>query len=182
MSFQCVEDLSAEKMADIQGRKIVIGDPGKHSMIYLADAEGNELRYIAFQRRTESIAKRNARIMQIEKKKHNMIEKEIELSDKNRKTADYNKFKDYLKHRNKLNASLKEFYLLELFRKMKWRRFVYTNKSEDRFLNNIKNTLGSPGQICIRRLEQVYSDEALCADKGNRPAADCKVVLVGHSQ
>ena len=42
------------------------------------------------------MAKRNARIMQTEKKKHNVIEKETELSDKNSKTVDYEKFKEYL--------------------------------------------------------------------------------------
>lgn len=149
MSFQYVEDLSVEKLADIQGRKIVGGDPGKFSLIYLADAEGNKLRYNAFQRRTESMSKRNTRIMQAEKKKHNVIDKETEQSDKNSKTVDYEKFKDYLKQKNKLNASLKYFYLQELFRKLKWRRFVYTQKSEDRFLNNIEKTFGSPDEICI---------------------------------
>ena len=148
-SFQYVEDLSTEKLADIQNRKIVGGDPGKYSLIYLADAEGNKLRYNTFQRRTESMAKRNARIMQTEKKKHNVIEKETELSDKNSKTVDYEKFKEYLKQKNQLNASLKDFYLQELFRKLKWRRFVYTQKSEDRFLNNIERTFGSADQICI---------------------------------
>ena len=149
MSCQYVEDLSAEKLADIQGRKIVGGDPGKYSLAYLADAEGNKLRYNAFQRKTESMGKRNARIMQTEKTKHNVIKKETELSDKNRKTVDYHKFKEYLKEKNKLNTSLKDFYLQELFRKLKWRRFVYTQKSEDRFLNNIEKTFGSPDQICI---------------------------------
>ena len=149
MSFQYVEDLSTEKLADIQSRKIVGGDPGKYSLVYLADAEGNKLRYNVFQRRTESMTKRNARIMQTEKKKHNVIEKETELSDKNSKTVDYEKFKEYLIKKNQLNASLKDFYLQELFRKLKWRRFVYTQKSEDRFLNNIEKTFGSPDQICI---------------------------------
>lgn len=149
MSFQYVEDLSAEKLADIQGRKIVGGDPGKYSLAYLADAEGNKLRYNAFQRRTESMAKRNARIIQTEKKKQNVIEKESELSDKNSKTVDYDKFKEYLKEKNKLNAQLKDFYLQELFRKLKWRRFVYTQKSEDMFLNNIEKIFGTPDQISI---------------------------------
>jgi len=148
-SFQYVEDLSAEKLFDIQGRKIVGGDPGKYSLIYLADAEGNKLRYNAFQRRTESMAKRNARIMQTEKKKHNVIEEETELSDKNSKTVDYEKFKEYIKQKNKLNASVKDFYIQELFRKLKWRRFVYTQKSEDIFLNNIEKTFGSSNEICI---------------------------------
>ena len=149
ISIQYVEDLSAEKLADIQCRKIVGGDPGKYSMIYLADAEGNKLRYNAFQRRTESMAKRNTRIIQTEKKKYNVIEKETELSDKNSKTIDYDKFKEYLKDKNKLNAQLKDFYLQDLFRKLKWRRFVYTQKSEDRFLDNIEKTFGTPEDICI---------------------------------
>ena len=84
-----------------------------------------------------------------EKKKHNIIEKETKLSDKNSKTVDYQKFKDYLIEKNKLNASLRAFYQQELFRKLKWRRFVYTLLSEDKFLNNIEQTFGSSDQICI---------------------------------
>jgi hypothetical protein len=149
VSFQHVEDLDTNQLSDIQGRKIVGGDPGKFHLAYLADHDRNTLRYNAFQRKTESMAKRNSRIIQTEKKKHNIIEKETKLSDKNSKTVDYQKFKDYLIEKNKFNASVKDFYQQELFRKLKWRRFVYTQKSEDKFLNNIEHTFGCPDQICI---------------------------------
>ena len=77
-----------------------------------------------------------------EKKKHNIIEKETILSELNSQTIDYQKFKDYIKEKTKLNNELQEFYITDLWRKMKWRQFVYSRKSEDKFLNNIKNVFG----------------------------------------
>ena len=90
----------------------------------------------------ESLAKRNSRILLTEKKKNNIIEKETLLSELNSKTIDYQKFKDYIKEKTKLNNELQEFYITDLWRKMKWRQFVYSRKSEDKFLNNIKNVFG----------------------------------------
>ena len=110
--------MSAESLADIRGRKIVGGDPGKYNLIYLAD-EGKKLRYNAFQRRTECMTKRNSKIMQAEKRKKNVIQEEAQLSDHNSKTVNYEKFKDYLQRKNKLNATLKDFYVQDLFRKLK---------------------------------------------------------------
>ena len=56
-------------------------------------------------------------------------------------------FTDYLRHKNKINTSLRSFYHLDLHRKLKWRRFVYGQKSEDKFLNRMAATFGSDAVI-----------------------------------
>jgi hypothetical protein len=140
--YNYVEDLSDDQLDKLKEMNIVGADPGKFNLIYMADGNGKKLRYTAFQRRTESMAKRNQRIMNNEKIKNDVISKETILSVQNSKTVNYDKFKEYLKQKNKLNDDLKSFYQNELFRKMKWRQFVYTQKSEDRFLNNIADTFG----------------------------------------
>ena len=108
----------------------------------MVDKNNNTLKYSSTQRRVESLSKRNSRILLTEKKKHNIIEKETLLSELNSKTIDYQKFKDYIKEKTKLNNELQEFYITDLWRKMKWRQFIYSRKSEDKFLNNIKNVFG----------------------------------------
>lgn len=140
--FYYIEDLHKNHLESLQEKNIVGADPGKYNLLYMTDGNGNKLRYTAFQRRTESMAKRNHRILLTEKQKNEIIEKETTLSDQNSKTVDYEKFKTYLKSKNQLNQQLRSFYEKELYRKMKWRQFVYTQKSEDRFLNRIGETFG----------------------------------------
>ena len=53
-----------------------------------------------------------------------------------------------MRAKNKLNAELCDFYGLAVHRKMKWRQFVYTRRSEDKFLG---------------RMRQLYGDDALVA-------------------
>uniref|UniRef100_A0A6C0CSH1 Transposase n=1 Tax=viral metagenome TaxID=1070528 RepID=A0A6C0CSH1_9ZZZZ len=145
--FHYVEDLYDEQLESLKGRNIVGADPGKFNLLYLADGKGKKLRYTAFQRRTESLSKRNHRILLNEKARHGVTEKETELSEQNSKTVDYDKFKTYLIAKNKLNQELRSFYEQELYRKMKWRQFVYTQKSEDRFLNKMEEAYGEDAVI-----------------------------------
>ena len=143
VDFQSIEDVDVSKLRE---RKVIGCDPGKFNLVYMTDGH-SKLRYTAFQRRTESMSKRNSRIMANEKVKNNIIEEETKLSDNNSKTVNYDKFKTYLIEKNKLNAKLQDFYHRELFRKLKWRRFVYTQKSEDTFLNKIEHTFGKDIRI-----------------------------------
>ena len=128
-------------------RTVVGVDPGKFNIVYMTDGE-KKLRYTAYQRRTETMVKRNQRILLTEKKKHETIERETELSDRNSKTVDVDTFKEYVRAKNSMNAELCDFYGLALHRKMKWRQFVYTQRSEDKFLV---------------RMRQLFGDDALVA-------------------
>ena len=145
--FHYVEDLHEEQLENLKGRNIVGADPGKFNLLYLADGDGKKLRYTAIQRRTESLSKRNQRILLSEKVKHGVNKEEAILSEHNSKTSNYDKFKTYLITKNKLNEKLSHFYEQELFRKMKWRRFVYARKSEDRFLNKMEEAYGKDAVI-----------------------------------
>ena len=145
--FNYIEDLHDSQLELLKGRNMVGVDPGKYNLLYMTDESGNKLRYTAFQRQTECMSKRNNRILLLEKQKNKIIEKETTLSDQNSKTVDYDKFKIYLKSKNQLNLELHSFYKKELYRKMKWRHYVYTQKSEDRLLNRIEDTFGHDAVI-----------------------------------
>jgi len=140
--FYNIEDLSKEQLDELKSRNIVGCDPGKRSLVYMMDGNGNKLQYTAPQRKIESKAKCNQRILIEEKKKNKINECEIELSFENSKSVDYEKFKSYLVEKDKLNKKVLEFYQRETWRKMKFRQYSYGKKSMDKFMNKIKETFG----------------------------------------
>jgi hypothetical protein len=140
--FHNIEDLSLEQLNMLKDRNIVGCDPGKHSLVYMMDSQGNKLQYTASQRKIESYGKRNERILLQEKKRNNIIEKETHLSSKNSKSVDYEKFKVFLVEKDKLNKETSEFYKRDVWRKMRFRQYSYGKKSIDTFLNKIKETFG----------------------------------------
>jgi hypothetical protein len=140
--FHNIEDLSLEQLDTLKDRNIVGCDPGKHSLVYMMDSQGNKLQFTASQRKIESYGKRNETILLQEKKRNNIIEKETHLSNKNSKSVDYEKFKVFLVEKDKLNKETTEFYKRDVWRKMKFRQYSYGKKSIDTFLNKIKETFG----------------------------------------
>ena len=146
--FYNIEDLSKEQLDTLKERNIVGCDPGKRSLVYMMDKNGNKLQYTAPQRKRESKAKTNQRVLLEEKKRNKIVEKETILSLQNSKSVDYEKFKVYLVEKDKLNNETTEFYKRETWRKMKFRQYSYGKKSIDTFLNKIKETFGENIIIC----------------------------------
>jgi len=140
--FHNIEDLSTEQLKEVAPRNIVGCDPGKRSLVYMMDDKGNKLQYTAPQRKRESKAKTNQRILLEEKKRNKITEKESHLSFQNSKSVDYEKFKKYLVEKDKLNKETLDFYQRDVWRKMKFRQYSYGKKSIDTFLNKIKETFG----------------------------------------
>ena len=140
--FHNIEDLSKEQLDTLKNRNIIGCDPGKHSLVYMMDNNGNKLQYTASQRKIESYGKRNQRILLKEKNKNKIIENETLLSLQNSKSVNYDKFKIYLVEKDKLNKETTEFYKRETWRKMKFRQYSYGKKSIDSFLHKIKETFG----------------------------------------
>jgi hypothetical protein len=140
--FYNIEDLSKEQLDTLKDRNVVGCDPGKRSLVYMMDKNGNKLQYTAPQRKRESKAKCNQRILLLERKQNGIIEKETILSLQNSKSVDYEKFKSYLVEKDKLNKETTEFYKRDTWRKMKFRQYSYGKKSVDTFLNKIKETFG----------------------------------------
>jgi len=137
-----LEALDEVHLNDLKKRKIIGCDPGKRSLVYMVDEEGNRLQYTAPQKRIESKAKRNAYVLGIEKRRCGIIERETLLSSYNGKTSNYTKFKSYLVEKTRLNNVTMEFYHREVWRKMKFRSYSYGKKTIDVFLNKIRETFG----------------------------------------
>ena len=140
--FHNIEDLSKEHLDNLKDRNIVGCDPGKRSLVFMKDKDGKTLQYTAPQRRIESKAKCNQRILLLEKRRNGIEMLETKLSETNSKTMDYDKFKTYLVEKDKLNKETLDFYQRDTWRKMKFRQYSYGKKSIDVFLNKIKETFG----------------------------------------
>jgi len=143
-----IEELDNQQLDNLKSRNIVGCDPGKRSLVYMMDGEGNKLQFTAPQRKKESMATRNQVILQREKKNNKINEFENVLSLQNSKSVNYNHFKSYLIEKDKLNKQTIDFYKKEVWRKMKFRQYSYGNKSIDTFLNNIEKAFGENILIC----------------------------------
>ena len=119
--------------------KLVSLDPGKIRPISMIDENNNFYKYTACRRRFETYTKRCNEIINAEKIKHKIIEKETELSKFNSKTLKIVEYKKFITNKNKLNNNVKTFYNNILFRKLNFRRFTRTKQSEEVLLNEIEN-------------------------------------------
>lgn len=144
-----IDDVSDYQLEILRGKKIITADPGRKYLMYMMDDEGNSLKYSCMARDTESLAKRNRRILMTNKKNNSIDEKEAELSKYCCKTISVEKFKAFIKCKHETNQRTKSFYEQQLYRKMSWRKKVYRQKSEDKFLNNIENMFGAKEDIVV---------------------------------
>jgi hypothetical protein len=139
--------------------KLVSVDPGKIRPISMIDENNNFYKYSACRRRFETYTKRCNEIINTEKIKHNIIEKETKLSKFNSKTLKIEEYKKYITNKNKLNNQVKPFYNNILFRKLNFRRFVRTKQSEENLLNEIENKfLTKDDKINNKKILLLYGD------------------------
>jgi hypothetical protein len=159
-----VEDLNDDDLEILKTKKLVSLDPGSKGICLLDESKNNSdkykrkmrnnnLNYNTIQRRKESMRKRNNYILNVEKENNYIIQKENTLSDYDSKTVYYEKFKDFIREKHKVNNLVSNFYQNKLFRKLKFRTHIYLRKSEDKFLNNIEKTYGKKEDITI-----IYGD------------------------
>jgi hypothetical protein len=152
-----------EDYTHLQNKKIVGVDPGKEDLIYCVDGatkDANVFRYSQNQRRKETKMKKyNNIIIAMKTNKiqgKTITDYETELSKFNKKTLDITKFKEYLQEKNRINHILCGFYEKQLFRKLKFGRYINTKRNEQKIINQFKKTFGKPEEvvICIGDWEQ----------------------------
>jgi hypothetical protein len=143
---------------EMKNKKIITIDPNLSDLIYCGskDESGNleTFRYTQNQRRMETRTKKYKKIIEKinnETKINDVKIKEIEteLSKYNSKSNNYDKFKEYLVKKNKLNINLFSHYEQNIFRKFKLNRFINTQKSESKLIKNFSNKFGKPKDTMI---------------------------------
>lgn len=146
--FTYVEQLDTPILDSMKGRNIVGCDPGKMSLVYMVDENGNKLQYTAHQRKIESYAKCNTRIINDMRKRYEIHDEEAVLArlvksgECSSTTVNVAKFRKYLVEKTKMNAKVEDFYAMDTFRKMSFRQYCYATKSLDNFLNRIEEKFG----------------------------------------
>jgi hypothetical protein len=147
----------------LQNKKVIGIDPGKEDLIYCVDdasKDANIFRYSQNQRRKETKMKKYNNIIlgmktnKIEGKP--IIEYETDLSHFNRKSLQITKFKEYLQEKNRINHILFRFYRKELFRNLKFGKYINIKRNEQKMISDFKKTYGNPENvvICIGDWEQ----------------------------
>ena len=125
-----------------------------------ASKDANVFRYSQDQRRKETKMKKYNNIIlamktnKIEGK--TIIEYETELSHFNRKSLQISKYKEYLQEKNRINHILFGFYRKELFRKLKFGKYINIKRNEQKMISNFRKMYGNPDEvvICIGDWEQ----------------------------
>lgn len=140
---------------DLSNKKYVSIDPNKDDLIYCGTGtrENNDFktfRYTNNQRSKETRKRKNKKILLNEKKKEpSIIVSETELSNYTSKTNDFNKFKEYIISKNKINLEINKFYEKLLWRKLKLSVYTLTRKSESRMLKKFKEKFGTGEETFI---------------------------------
>ena len=142
-----------ELTEELRNKKIVCADPNEADLLYCGSYDKNNnlktFRYTQNQRRLESRNKKYNKLTDKLSKEtyiENNTVKELEttLSKLNSKTTNYDKFLNYIVEKNKVNIKLYDYYEQYIFRKLKLNRFINTQKSEDKMINNFKKKFGNP--------------------------------------
>ena len=151
-----IDELTLECYNRLKMKKIVSIDPNKGDLIYCVDGTSKnrkQFRYTQDQRRKETKSKKYRDIQLKLKEKiineKTVIEWETELKEYNSKTTNHEKAKEHIKKKNEISEILYEFYLQEIFRKLRLNTYLNTLKSEQRMIKNFKNKFGSEKEVCI---------------------------------
>ena len=141
----------------LKEKKIVAIDPGKSDLIYCVDSaskDANVYRYTQDRRRKIGKSKRFNKLTIKMKRQEKIDERKVqeledELSKLNRKTLNFEKFKEYVRQKNGVNVFLKKFYSREIFRKFKLDTFINIQRDEQNMINEFKAKYGNPDEVVI---------------------------------
>lgn len=151
INFDYIENIILTE--ELRNKRIICCDPGESDLLYCGSYnKNNELetfRYTQNQRRLETRNKKYNKLTDKLNKEtyiENKTVKELEtsLTTLNSKTTDYNNFLNYIIEKNKINIKLYNHYEQYIFRKLKLNRFINTQKSENKMINNFRNKFGKP--------------------------------------
>jgi hypothetical protein len=145
------DEMSDNELNLLQGKKIVAIDPNMADLLYCIDEDGETFRYTQNQRRKETQQKRYRNILQRNKKTviqgKTVEEWEAELSLLNRKTLDFDGFKEYVRMKNKVNLILQTFYESFIYRKHRLYTYIDTQRSESKMINNFTAKYGPADKL-----------------------------------
>jgi transposase len=153
-----IHQLSDEQKQQYTNHQIVGVDPNKRDIFYGINSndknDHKKMRYTSDQRKKEKKTKNNRRLMTNEKREtivnnRNIEQHESDLSAHNSNTVDLERYRAYVLAKNICNTNTKEFYHRTKYRKRRFKTYVNTQKSESKFIKNIKKKFGGPDTTLI---------------------------------
>ena len=141
--FKNFSELKESELEYVKNSKRIYIDPGKSNLICCIDDNDNTYIHRMGKRMYETKRIKKMNIINKEKNMSGINELETELSKFNGKTSDHNNFLNFITNKNKVNDQIMKFYEMELFRKMKFRSFNLTQKSESNVVKELKEKYGS---------------------------------------
>ncbi len=145
--FLYLEDLNDKQLEEVKNNNWLTCDPGKNILMMMKDKNGKKYRYT--NRKHAKLTKRlkYQRLIQNYKDKNDISKVENELTKYNSKTCNFDKFKEFIKNKNKINNMLFSKYNKEIFRKYKWYGYLNRKHTETKIIREIKNTFGKDSVI-----------------------------------
>jgi transposase len=141
----------------LNGKRVVAIDPNMSDLLYCVNSDAKDqvkFRYTQDTRRKETKAKKYRNYLQ--KRKNDFLVEgksivlwENELSAFNKKTTDFEAFKDYIAMKNDLNNHLAPFYNEYIFRKLKLGSYIRRQITESRLLKRFKTLFGSGEETIV---------------------------------
>lgn len=161
---QYIDEVTPAERLRLVGKTVVGIDPGMSDLLYCVDSDQKDqtkFRVTQDQMLKDTKSKKYRKLSQ-KLKRDTVIddrrvgEWEADMSAYNKKTLNFEAFKEYIRHKNALNIRLAPFYNQYLFRKLKLGSYSRTQITEARMLKRFEKVFGSPHEavICIGDWEQ----------------------------
>jgi hypothetical protein len=139
------------------GKQIFI-DPGKRTLLYMIDMDGNKLCYTNRQRIKKTKRLIYQEILETHRDNLKITEIEKKLTSINSKTCNLDFFKEYIKEKNKINNELFKLYENEKFRRYKFYSHINKKREENNMLNMIEKKYGNNNKKEKQKIQIIIGD------------------------
>ena len=140
--FPYLEDLNDKQLEELKKSDWEVIDPGKSCLLKIKSKYGKKYSYTNKKHAKLTKRLKYQRLIQNYKNKNDISKVENELTKYNSKTCNLDKFKEFIKNKNKINSMLFDKYNREIFRKYKWYGYLNRKHTETKMIKEIKNTFG----------------------------------------
>jgi len=154
---QYIDDLNDNQLKELDNNDFICIDIGIRVPAYMKSKKGIRFRYTNKKHAFRIRRFKYQKIIKKHKDINNITPVENELSNYNSKSVNFNKFKDFILNKNRVNRLLFDKYNNEIFRKYKWYGFLNRKKADAKLIRELKKTFGKDSII-------IFGD---CSLKGN---------------
>ncbi len=139
---QYIDDLNDAQLKELDKNNFTSIDVGIRVPIYMKNKSGVRFRYTNRKHAFRIRRFKYQKIIKKHKDANNITPIENELSNYNSKSVNFNKFKDFILNKNRVNGLLFDKYNNEIFRKYKWYGFLNRKKADAKLIRELKKIFG----------------------------------------